>query len=557
MTQPQPCPEPAALHGLLQGVLAPEEQARLVSHLDTCLTCQQTLEGLAGGSQSRSEAVRHLAGDQPAAGLAYQQALEEIKGKGPEPVTVLKPTASASDALDFLDPPEEPGRLGRLGPYEIIEEIGRGGMGIVLKGFDAPLQRWVAVKVLAPHLAAEVTARQRFLREARAAAAVVHEYVVTIHAVGEANDTPYLVMEYVLAESLQERLDQARPFDLPEILRIGMQAASGLAAAHDRGLIHRDIKPANILLERGTGKVKITDFGLARAVTEVGNVTPTGATVPAANVALSQPGAVAGTPHYMAPEQARALPVDHRADLFSLGGVLYALCTGRSPFAGDTLMTILHQVCEDTPRPIRELRPGLPAWLTAVIDKLLAKNPAERFQSAAEVADVLRRHLAISQLTSVTPKQVRRLLGSEYRSRRILWGLPLVHVATGVDPHTGRMRVARGVIAVGTWSVGVVAIGGGAVGGIAIGGLACGLVGFGGLALGLVLALGGLGVGGVAVGGVAIGGVAIGGMALGYYAIGGAVWGVHALGGNVRDPQAVAFFRHWLGGLVDWVGRHP
>ncbi len=178
-------------------------------------------------------------------------------------------TAAESDhgeqySLDFLAPPTQPGSLGRLAHYEILEVLGQGGFGIVFKAFDEKLHRVVAIKVLAPELAASSTARRRFLREARAAAAVRHENVVDIHAVDE-QPVPYLVMEYVAGETLQQKLDRTGPLELKEILRIGLQIASGLAAAHKQGLIHRDIKPANILLENGVEQVKITDFGLARA----------------------------------------------------------------------------------------------------------------------------------------------------------------------------------------------------------------------------------------------------------------------------------------------------
>src|SRR5262249_12539900 len=182
---------------------------------------------------------------------------------------------------DFLDPPVKPGQLGKLAHYEILEVIGRGGMGVVLKGFDQTLHRIVAVKVMAPELAVSGTARERFEREARAAAAVSHDHVVTIHAVDQAKGLPYLVMQYVQGESLQQKLDRAGPLELKEILRIGMQTADGLAAAHAQGLIHRDVKPANVLLENGVQRVKITDFGLARAVDD-------------ASVTLR--GVIAGTP---------------------------------------------------------------------------------------------------------------------------------------------------------------------------------------------------------------------------------------------------------------------
>lgn len=304
----------------------------------------------------------------------------------PPEVPELNPSGELK--LDFLTPSEKPGHLGRLGHYEVTEVIGRGGMGVVLKAFDEKLHRVVAIKVMARELATSATARKRFTREAQAAAAVRNEHVIDIHAVEEANGLPYLVMEYVSGLSLQERLDQAGPLEPQEILRIGIQVATGLAAAHLQGLVHRDIKPANILLENGVQRVKITDFGLARA---------------ADDASLSQSGLVAGTPQYMAPEQAEGKPVDQRTDLFGLGSVLYALCTGRVPFRASTTLAVLKRVCEDTPRPIREINPGVPDALVEVIARLHAKDPAERFQSASEVADLLRQHLAHLQQPALVP----------------------------------------------------------------------------------------------------------------------------------------------------------
>jgi WD40 repeat protein/tRNA A-37 threonylcarbamoyl transferase component Bud32 len=300
------------------------------------------------------------------------------------------PERDPGDGLkfDFLTPSEKPGHLGRLGHYEVIEVIGRGGMGVVLKAFDEKLHRVVAIKVMAPQLATSATARQRFAREAQAAAAVRDQHVIGIHAVEEADGLPYLVMEYVSGLSLQERLEQAGPLEPKEILRIGIQVATGLAAAHLQGLIHRDIKPANILLENGVQRVKITDFGLARA---------------ADDASLSQSGVVAGTPHYMAPEQAEGKPVDPRADLFSLGSVLYALCTGRAPFRASTTMAVLRRVCEDAPRPIREINPAVPDALVETIARLHAKDPTERFPSAAQVAELLSQQLAHLQQPALPP----------------------------------------------------------------------------------------------------------------------------------------------------------
>jgi serine/threonine protein kinase len=261
-------------------------------------------------------------------------------------------------------------------------------MGVVLKAFDAGLNRPVAIKVLAPYFASSGAARKRFNREGRAAAAVVHPHIVAIHNVASWKGLPYLVMSYVAGRSLQERLDSDGPLEVKEILRIGMQTASGLAAAHAQGLVHRDVKPANILLENGVGRVWLTDFGLARAVDDA---------------SLTQSGVIAGTPQYMAPEQAQGHAVDHRADLFSLGSTLYAMCTAHAPFRAESAMAVLRRVCDDQPRPLRSLNPDVPVWLAAIISKLHAKKPAERFQTAAEVAELFEKCLAHVQQPESNP----------------------------------------------------------------------------------------------------------------------------------------------------------
>ncbi|MHC4403941.1 MAG: protein kinase domain-containing protein [Planctomycetota bacterium] len=336
--------------------------------------------------------------------LALLHAHEEAGSFLAKPPVELAATAMSDDAcerpeappeetpLDFLTPCDTPDRLGRLGQYEIAEVVGRGSMGLVLKGHDPKLNRVVAIKVLAPGLAGEATARRRFLREARAAAAVSHDHVVTIHAIDDGQAVPFLVMEYVSGMSLQERINRAGPLELKEILRIGKQTALGLAAAHAEGLIHRDVKPANILLENGVERVKITDFGLARAVDDI---------------SMTKTGVVAGTPEYMSPEQAQGLPVDHRSDLFSLGCLMYAMCTGRSPFRADSTVAVIRRVCDDTPRPIREVNSEIPDWLAAIVDRLLAKDAADRLQSASEVADLLGDYLAHLQQLSATPEPAR------------------------------------------------------------------------------------------------------------------------------------------------------
>ena len=293
---------------------------------------------------------------------------------GPAPMTKQQDDAEFENTLGYLEPSTKPGSLGRLGHYEMLEVIGRGAFGTVLRAFDEKLHRVVAIKVMAPEMAATSPARKRFLREAQASAAIRHEHVVSVYAVEE-KPLPYLVMEFIPGLTLQQRLDERGPLDVPTVLRIGWQIAEGLAAAHAQDLIHRDIKPANILLETGAREmVKVTDFGLARA---------------ADDASLTQSGTIAGTPMYMAPEQAQGQKLDQRADLFSFGSVMYQMVSGRPPFRAASTLAVLKRLAEDTPRPIREIIPETPQWLCDIITKLHAKNPDDRYQSAREVADVL------------------------------------------------------------------------------------------------------------------------------------------------------------------------
>jgi serine/threonine-protein kinase len=363
--RPEMC-DPHRLDQFLHDRLPPDSERSIEAHLLVCPACRNKLDELAGGARWWTEVRRHLGSDGAA-----------------EAVRMPDPAGSSCGGtqldLSFLQPSNNPAVLGRLGTYDVLEVVGQGGMGVVLKAFDPALHRPVAIKVLAAEFAANGSARKRFAREAQAAAAVIHDHVVPVHAVDAQASPPYLVMAFIPGQSLQQRIDRSGPLELKEILRIGMQTASGLAAAHAQGLVHRDIKPANIMLENGIERVRITDFGLARAVGD-GSVT--------------QSGAVAGTPQYMAPEQAGGEAVDQRADLFALGSTLYAMCTGRAPFRGSSGLAVLRQVCDVEPASVRALNPDVPAWLEGIIHKLHAKDPGKRFQSAAEVADLLEHCLA-------------------------------------------------------------------------------------------------------------------------------------------------------------------
>ncbi len=361
----------------LEHELSADVEAALESHLDHCVTCRQTLDDSAAEDSWWHDASRFLPADEYDAALSMTRAGLSSPGGDDEmsrdPANILRRLSAWLDATD------DPAMLGRFGGYEIVGVIGEGGMGAVLKGHEPSLNRYVAIKMLAPHLASNGAARQRFSREAQAAAAVLHENVIAIHRVEESNGLPYLVMPYIAGVSLQTRLDEQGPLALVAILRIGRQIAAGLAAAHAQGLVHRDVKPANILLERGIERVTLTDFGLARAVDDA---------------TLTRSGVIAGTPQYMSPEQARGEPVDARSDLFSLGSVIYAMCTGRPPFRAETSYGILRRITDNDPRPIREINPDIPEWLAAIVGRLHAKSPGDRFQTPVEVAELLEQCLA-------------------------------------------------------------------------------------------------------------------------------------------------------------------
>jgi eukaryotic-like serine/threonine-protein kinase len=389
------CPSSADLRELLEGNVA-DSAAGVVAHLDQCGSCQQSLEALAAGDSSLAATLLEQAAYQaPEPNSAYWPALKNAE----QALTVAgpaSPKSSPGPSLAFLDPPEDDSHLGKLANFNVMRVVGRGGMGVVLHAVDTCLQRDVAIKVLDPELSKDELAVERFCREARAAASISHENVIAVHQVeyDEAKDLPFLIMELVSGESLEKKLERDGRLSLKEIVRIGMQAAAGLAAAHDKGLIHRDIKPGNILLEQAGQRVKLTDFGLARATEDV---------------RLTRTGLVAGTPLYMSPEQANGEELDVRSDLFSLGVVLYELAAGEPPFNGKTPLAVVKQVTETQPVPLRERNPELPEWFTHIVDRLLAKKPAERFQSARELADVLEHCWALlkSSETVICPKKKR------------------------------------------------------------------------------------------------------------------------------------------------------
>jgi eukaryotic-like serine/threonine-protein kinase len=380
------------------------EYRNAAAHVESCPACSQRLEQLAG-SQEIDQRTRDLLSDYPWNELS---ASRSDRGDGYD-------SSAITSALDFLSPASHPELLGRLGRYHVERVIGSGGMGVVLKAFDSELNRPVAIKVLAQHLRSNGAARQRFARESKAAAAIVHEHVVGIHNVEADGDVPFIVMQYVAGESLQARVDDGGPLGMNELLRIGIQAAAGLAAAHEQGVVHRDVKPANILLEMSVERVLLTDFGLARTVDDA---------------SLTQTGVVAGTPHYMTPEQANGDPTDHRTDLFSLGSVLYFMATGHPPFRAERAMGALNRICHHRQRPLWQLVTDMPDELSVLVDRLLEKQPAKRISSAADVREQLTKILAQLQQPRIGFTRHVRRFALRY-PKRLVAGLLFTTAALG------------------------------------------------------------------------------------------------------------------------------
>jgi predicted Ser/Thr protein kinase len=412
--------------------------------------------------------------------------------------------------------PPKPHQLAQHFPHlEILDLIGHGGMGAVYKARQRGLDRLVALKILPPEVGKDPSFAARFSREARALAKLSHPNIVGVHDSGNSGGLYYLLMEYVDGVNLREAI-QTKELTPAEALAIVPQICEALQYAHDEGIVHRDIKPENILLDK-KGRVKIADFGLARLLGQAPD-----------NFTLTGSHQIMGTPRYMAPEQMEGShEVDHRADLYSLGVVFYEMLTGELPLGRFDVPS--HKV-------------QLDVRVDEVVLRTLEKEPSRRYQQASEIKTDVE---AISDFTRAARHQ-RRLQGCDYRSKTEVFGWPLLHVATGIDPKTGRKRVAKGIIAIGDVAMGGIAIGGAAIGVFASGGAAVGIFTFGGAAVGLLVAIGGAASGlGFSCGGAAIGTIAMGGLAVGYFAYGGTAIAVHGLSGLGADPAAVNFFEPW------------
>jgi WD40 repeat protein len=399
------CPDADVLLRFTLGQLAPEQVDSLARHVDDCDGCANTLHGLASEdtlieAMASQASLGEIRADECVSALIKRfktlprsdakDSSEPTMGTAientPAPAAAGPAAEQTQEQFTFLSPAEAPGELGRLGGYQVLSLLGTGGMGLVFRALDPGLKRIIALKVMKPELSARPDFSARFQREAEASAAVKHDYIATVYHVGQDQGTAFLAMELLEGESLAARLDREGKLPVAEVLRIGYQAACGLAAAHARGLIHRDIKPANLWLEGEPGasatggRVKILDFGLAK--------------LERSDVQATQSGRVMGTPSYMAPEQARGEMVDGRADLFSLGCVLYRAATGKNPFKGGETLSVLWSLANERPERVRAVNPDVPAAMSDLIDRLLTKDAASRPSSARAVAEALE---AISQ----------------------------------------------------------------------------------------------------------------------------------------------------------------
>ena len=274
--------------------------------------------------------------------------------------------------------------LTQIGRYRIERELGRGGMGVVYKAFDPVVERTVAIKTIRLEAEGAEDLLFRLKREAKSVGQLEHPNIVTLYDAGEAGGLFYLAMQFVQGETLQDRIDHQRWFNIREILELFRQICAGLDYAHQRGVIHRDIKPANIMITT-EGVVKLADFGIAKLA---GGNTST--------------GIILGTPSYMSPEQALGKPIDGRSDIFSLGSVLYEMVTGEKAFPGQSTTTVMYKIVHEPPTPITALQPGLDPALEAIVLKALAKSPDQRFQACTELSTVL--ELYLNHVAAAMPK---------------------------------------------------------------------------------------------------------------------------------------------------------
>jgi serine/threonine-protein kinase len=306
----------------------------------------------------------------------------------------------------------------QIGRYQILELIGEGSMAEVYKAYDPEIDRTLALKILKQEWCLDEEYVGRFIREAKAAGAFSHPNIVTVYDIGKVENRPYIIIELIDGTPLGEKMQPGKPLPLQQVLSIALQMADALDYAHSHGVVHRDVKPANILVLADGETIKIADFGIAH-MDDPNSAQQT------------QVGTVLGTPQYMSPEQVMGQKVDGRSDLFSLGVILYQLCTGQRPFDGDTMATLLYKITKEDPPPIGQLDSATPAGMQHIVGKLLAKAPERRFQNGAELAKALRHELkALQELSQEADRQ--RIIPMRVRSTVLMGALVALTMAVSV-----------------------------------------------------------------------------------------------------------------------------
>lgn len=372
------CPPLNDLRAYHGDALASAERERVTKHLETCATCRDALQTL--GGRGILDDKTQLGFRTPPEGKPLQPAAEPHLARTKPPKSGPASLQKEEElARSLLQPPEEPGEIGRIGNFRVLRVLGSGGMGMVFEAEETMLKRPVALKVIRPDFADAEEGWQRLLREARAMAALKHDHIVTLYQAGREKDTFFIAMELLHGETLEDRSNGTKRIETREIVRVARETAMGLAALHKNGLLHRDLKPSNIWLESSSQRVKILDLGLARSTERTNKST------------LTEAGTIMGTPAFMSPEQARGETLDPRSDLFSLGAVMYCMCTGERPFSGDSLVAQLTALAVDAQKPVRERNPEIPPALSKLVDRLLEKKPDNRPQSAEAVVEELDR----------------------------------------------------------------------------------------------------------------------------------------------------------------------
>jgi WD40 repeat protein/serine/threonine protein kinase len=408
----KPCPSPERLADLLADRLAGADADAVEAHVEACAACRQVLERLTRAARARKPAT-----SEPGESFLHRLLLQPPPTLGDGGDTAGPPPAGGEGA------PLPPGPLSVPG-YEILGELGKGGLGVVYKARQVRLDRLVAVKVVEPGRLADPGAVRRFHQEAKAAARMHHPNVVAVYDSVEAGGRVFLVMEYVEGTDLQRRVDDHGPLPVAGACACVRQVALALQHAHERGLVHRDVKPSNLMVDGG-GTVKLLDLGLARLL-------PTAAD-PRTVDALTQERVVMGTPDFMAPEQALdARSADGRADLYSLGCTFYFLLTGQLPFADRSIARKLAGHQRGTPPPVEQLRPGVPAAVAAVVRRLMAREPEDRYQTAADLVAALDRAAAGPKSSAVrSPRRgpIKQSPPTRSDSPRRRWRLPLAAAA--------------------------------------------------------------------------------------------------------------------------------